>query len=210
MDIVFDFDDTLVQAHDDKTAFETPPDAEFAMRSGERVYLWKRPHFDALFAWLLCDTSSAAIVRSVSIFSYGHEDYVVPAVALLLPPSEQRYRNIANLWTRKHCTARTVLRWYGADQVVTKNLGKFFRRKRLQRHRTLMIDDTDETMACNFGNGVLIPKYSDPDVQRMDDRALLDVRAAVEKLAVFDSVRRVCKCHGVLKCSHGMCANHAL
>jgi hypothetical protein len=217
IDLILDLDDTLVQCAVEPDAFETKYDFSLQIDSETTAYIWKRPFLDDFMHWLFCDPSSQKIVNRVYVFSYGTSDYVRPTIEAILPKRDERYREVSEIWARDRCTSRIMFSSWGQQHccVIRKHLCKFFRRQqpanKLFRQHTIMVDDTPEVMAGNYGNGVVIPKFDDPDVM-IDDQCLFDLRELLsERLAKenISDVRKVCKCKGRLVCCFMRCRNYS-
>lgn len=136
--LILDLDETLVHANEDP----------LPIGAGWRIgpyHVYKRPHVDTFL-------SSMAPLYRLAAWTSSGIDYA----AELIPKVFAGYQ-LEFAWDTTRCTVRTNIET--GDRYRLKNLKKVFRRG-YDKHRTLIVDDTPEKVAKQYGNHIQIREFT--------------------------------------------------
>jgi RNA polymerase II subunit A small phosphatase-like protein len=146
--LILDLDETLI--HASETELHRPPD--FAL-FGYHVY--KRPHLAEFL-------EASAQWFELAVWSSGTDDYVEKVVETIFPdPGRLQF-----IWGRSRTTLSRAMTADGAtfhspleDRHYLKPLAKISRRGRWRLEQMLIVDDTPEKCARNYGNAIYIRPF---------------------------------------------------
>jgi TFIIF-interacting CTD phosphatase-like protein len=164
--LILDLDETLIYAA------EEPLDRMHDFAVG-RYSCYRRPGLQSFLK--TCDALFELAVWSSSTTLYA--DAVVSQIFL---PDVQ----LAFLWARERCTLR--LRPEAAEDSWLKNLKKV-KRKGYSLDQVLVVDDSPEKLARNYGNLITVQ----PFVGSPDDEELMLLRQYLPSLASVKNVRAI-------------------
>jgi TFIIF-interacting CTD phosphatase-like protein len=163
--LILDLDETLI--HATEAILDTKPD--FVVHP---YYVHKRPYLDVFLDYCLNHFE-------VAVWTSSSRDYALEVVNTIFPNVEQ----LAFLWSRERCTYRRNPDTYELEWL--EDLKKV-KRKGYSLANIIMLDDTPEKLARNYGN--LIPVKS---FEGNDDNELELLPKFLDKLATLDDVRKV-------------------
>lgn len=137
--LILDLDETLVHATKEKLLHL---DEDFVH---EQYYVYKRPHL----TWFL---EQAAEHFSVGIWSSAGDDYVNSIVQMIKPPSVE----FKIVWGRSKCTLKRnkTFDYYYFEKRLDK-----LKKQGISLSHILIVDDTVEKAASNYGNAIYINEY---------------------------------------------------
>jgi len=178
--LVLDLDETLI--HASETALHRP--ADFTLFD---YHVYKRPHLaeflDACARWF-----------ELAVWSSGSDDYVEEIVATIFPDPKRLHFT----WGRSRTTLGPAARaghdgFHAAlqDRHYLKPLTKIVRRGRWPLERILIVDDTPEKCARNYGNAVYVKPFEGDE----RDDELRRLAPYLVSLKDCPNVRRVEKRH---------------
>ena len=165
--LVLDLDETLIHATKTKLD-DITEDFRF-----DKYFVYKRPFLDQFL-------KEASKHFSLAIWSSAGDEYVAEVVRNIKPPEIELFA----VWGRSKCSQkrdRTFDTFY-----FEKRLDKF-KKRGFPLERILIVDDTAEKAACNYGNAIYIKEYKgDPQ-----DNELLTLLDYLITLKPIDNVRAI-------------------
>ena len=165
--LVLDLDETLVHAA--KTKLDTLP-VDFTF---DAYYVYKRPHLEHFL-------TEVAKHFTLAIWSSAGDIYVNEIVASIKPPSV----DFEVVWGRSKCSMKRnrVFDTYYFEKRLDK-----LKKRGFPLEQTLIVDDTAEKAACNYGNAIYVKEYKgDPD-----DKELLFLLEYLLTLKDVENVRTI-------------------
>lgn len=169
--IILDLDETLIRAT--KTPLEKPHD--FIV--GE-YFVYQRPFLAQFLAFCFSHAD-------VAVWTSSGETYADSVVQHIFT-NEQRQR-LAFVWSRQKCVQRFDP--YRFQDVFIKDLKKV--KKRFPLENVIMIDDTPQKLARNYGNLVRVREFLGND----NDDELRKLCDYLPNLLTVENVRTVEKRH---------------
>lgn len=169
--LILDLDETLIHAA--PNALGRPGDFRLF-----DYHVYRRPHLEAFLA-------RCAEMFALAVWSSGSDDYVAEVVARVFPEPAA----LAFVWGRSRCVLPRARYW------APENLGHLDYVKPLKKvaargwplERMLIVDDTPEKCARNFGNAIYpAPFEGDPR-----DDELPALARYLETLKDLPNVRRI-------------------
>jgi RNA polymerase II subunit A small phosphatase-like protein len=163
--LVLDLDETLVFGTESK--LDRPPDLVT-----ESYFVYFRPGLQDFVA-------RVSKLFRLAVWTSASRRYALKICEVIFPKST----SLEFIWASERCT--TVWDYETGRPCGAKRLKKL--RKRYSLERVLMVDDSPEKHARNFGNLVHVnPFEGDPN-----DRELSSLAIYLETLAACDNVRRI-------------------
>jgi RNA polymerase II subunit A small phosphatase-like protein len=164
--LILDIDETLVYGT------EEPLQYEHDFRVG-RYYIYRRPGLDAFI-------TGCHELFDLAVWSSSDAAYAGPVMSRILPPDI----GLQFLWSRERCTRRSDPE--SREEFWLKDLKKV-KRRGYDLDRVLMVDDTKEKLARNYGNLITVkPFYGEPG-----DTELALLAKYLRSLATRENIRTV-------------------
>lgn len=129
----------------------------------------------------------------VAIWSAASEWWVNLVYKKILKPLLPEGKEFLFLWSGKRCTQIIDFEDERNNEfypisISIKRLKKVWKRyKFLNKHNTLILDDTKETYIHNYGNAIPIPTY---ELEQKEDNLLQCLIPFLDKLLILESVRK--------------------
>ena len=186
MNVVLDLDETLIHVSNEHNA-SRKYDFVFSL-GGATYYGLKRPNLDLFLKYIF------HACRSVSVWTAGTRDYAIAVLNHIMTP-EQR-RSLAFFKTREDLVR--------VESGYHKPLKVMFLDPRstkfgIMPDNTIMIDDREEVLQSNPGNGLLIPAWrGDPDDRYLPSTVLV-LKEMIASEMVVGHFRQVIKLTDIVR-----------
>ncbi len=138
-----------------------------------KFYIYKRPGLDSFL-------SAVAERFQLAVWTSATADYAHEVIARILPPTVK----LEFAFCRENCTRRLHSEYNETHYV--KNLNKL-RKKGYRLEKVLVIDDSAEAYALNYGNVIPVTKYRG----EQNDDELLMLLKFLEQIGSVEDVRKV-------------------
>jgi len=167
--VVLDLDETLIHA---TTSGIEGQKEDFTF---DQYFVYKRPHLD----YFLTELSKHF---TLAIWSSGGDEYVTEIVNNIRPNGVE----FAIVWGRSKCSTKRDRE--SDTYYYEKRLDKF-KKKGYRLENILIVDDSAEKAACNYGNAIYVKEYTG-DATDDELLVLLDYLISIKDVENFRKIEK--------------------